>query len=103
MSTEQMSEKAKQTLKSVKELLDKAEESTRRALDKAAPKVKRSVGSSMDSAAKGFSATMKSIDGATSKEQLDLLRAYRRVLGAQVDFVDSRISAVESKVRTGQA
>ncbi len=88
---------AKSTLQSVKELLEKAEESARTALNKATPAVQKSVVTSMDAAAKGFNATMKSIDGATSKEQLELLKAYRKVLGGQVDFVDSRIKTLESK------
>ncbi len=87
----------KSTLQSVKELLEKAEESARTALNKATPAVQKSVVTSMDAAAKGFNATMKSIDGATSKEQLELLKAYRKVLGGQVDFVDSRIKTLESK------
>ncbi len=87
----------KSTLQSVRELLEKAEESARTALNKATPAVQKSVVTSMDAAAKGFNATMKSIDGATSKEQLELLKAYRKVLGGQVDFVDSRIKTLESK------
>ncbi len=87
----------KSTLQTVRELLEKAEDSARKALDKATPAVQKSVVTSMDTAAKGFNATMKSIDGATKKEQLELLRAYRKVLGGQVDFVDSRIRALESK------
>ena len=97
MSTVQASERAKQTLKSVKELLEKAEDSAQKAFNKAAPAVEKSVGASIDAASKGFTATMKSIDGATTREQMDLLRAYRKVLGGQLDFVDSRIRTLESK------
>jgi hypothetical protein len=84
-------------MKAVRELLEKAEETARNAVNKATPAVQKSVVTSMDAAAKGFNATMKSIDGATTREQLELLRAYRKVLGGQVDFVDSRIRTLESK------
>ncbi len=97
MSSEQVSEKAKQTLKSVREMLEKAEDSTHKALDKAAPKIAKSIDDSMEAAAKGFSATMKSIDGATSGDQVKLLKAYRKFLGGQADYVDSRIKALEEK------
>jgi len=105
MSSEDLSEKAKQTLKSVKELLEKAEESTQKALEKAAPKLQKSVDSSMDAAAKGFSATMKAIDGATAREQLELLRGYRRFINGQGELVDSRIRVLENKEKSkpGQA
>lgn len=105
MSSEDLSEKAKQTLKAVKELLEKAEESTQKALEKAAPKLQKSVDTSMDAAAKGFTSTMKAIDGATGREQLELLKAYRRFINGQGALVDSRISVLEEKAKSksGQA
>jgi hypothetical protein len=99
VSSDQVSQKARETLKIVKELLEKAEESTHKALDKAAPALQKSIDASMEGAAKGFGATMKSIDGATSGDQMKLLKAYRKFLGGQVDFVDSRIKALEEKAR----
>ncbi len=97
MSSGEASQGTRNTLKTVRELLEKAEDSARKALDRTAPAVQKSVETSMDAASKGFAATMKSIDGATTKEQLEVLRAYRKVLGGQVDFVDSRIKALEAK------
>ncbi len=100
MSTGGANEGAKSTLKTMRELLEKAEDSARNALNKAAPAVQKSVETSMDAASKGFAATMKSLDGATTKEQLEVLKAYRRLLGGQIDFVDSRIKALETKKPT---
>jgi hypothetical protein len=100
LSSEDLSEKAKQTIKAFKELLEKAEESTERALVRAAPKVQKSVDASLDTAAKGFTATMKAIDGATSREQLELLRAYRKFISGQVELLDSRIRTLELKTKT---
>ena len=97
MSSEQVTERAKQTLKTVKEFLEKAEESTHKALERAAPTVQKSIDTSVDAAAKGFTSTMQTIDGATTDDQLKLLRAYRKFLGSQADYVDSRIRALEEK------
>lgn len=80
-------------------MLEKAEESAQSALKKAGPAVQKSVDASMDAASKGFSATMKSIDGATSREQAGLLKAYRKVLAAQLEMVDSRLGNLESRTR----
>lgn len=98
MSSEQVTEKAKQTLKAMVELLEKAEESTHKALEKAAPTVQKSIDTSVEAAAKGFTATMQTIDGATTDDQLKLLRAYRKFLGGQADYVDSRIRDLEGKL-----
>ena len=100
MSSEQVSQKAKDTFKSVKELLEKAEETTHKALGKAAPALQKSIDTSMEAAAKGFNATMKSIDGATSGDQVKLLKAYRKFLAGQVDFVDARVKTIEEKAQT---
>ncbi len=97
MSSANAGEGSKSALKSMRELLEKAEESAKKALDKATPAVQKSVVTSMDAAAKGFNSAMKSIDNATTKEQVEFLKAYRKLLGGQVDFVDSRIKTLESK------
>lgn len=102
MSSGEVSESEKDTLKTVRELLEKAEDSARKALNKAAPAVQKSVETSVDAAAKGFAATMKSIDGATSKEQLELLKAYRKVLGGQVDFGFKDKGAGSEEARWGR-
>lgn len=102
MSTEQVTEKAKQTLKSMMELLSKAEESTHKALEKAAPAVQKSIDASVDAAAKGFTTTMQTIDGATTEDQLKLLRAYRKLLGGQSDYVENRIRDLEGKATREQ-
>ncbi len=101
MSSEQLTEKARQTLKSMKELLEKAEDSTRKALERATPAVQKSIDASLEAAAKGFSTTMKSIDGATKGDQVKLLRAYRKFLAGQVEFVDARIKALDDKEQSG--
>ncbi len=102
MSTQQVTSKAKDTLKSVKEMLEKAEESVHKELTKAAPKVSKTLDTSMDAASKGFQSTIKTIDTRTEKEQLALLQGYRKFLAGQLDYVDSRIRGLE-KGRQEQA
>ena len=97
VSAEQGPGTARQTLRTLRELLEKAEESAHSALKRAAPAVQKSVDVSMEAASKGFAATMRSIDGATTKEQAELLKAYRKVLAAQLDLVDSRLNTLQSK------
>ena len=75
MSSEQVSQKAKETFKSLMEMLERAEDTTHKVLEKAAPTLQRSIDTSMEAAANGFNATMKSIDGATVGDQIKLLRA----------------------------
>ena len=98
MSSDQVTEKAKQTLKAMMELLERAQESTQKALEKAAPTVQKSIDISVEAAAKGFAATMQTIDGATTEDQIKLLKAYRKFLGGQADYVDGRIRALEEKL-----
>lgn len=100
MSTEQVSETAKKTLKTVRELLEKAEASTHKALEKAAPAVSKSIDSSIEAASKGFNSTMKTIDGATVGDQVKLLKAYRKFIGGQADYVDNRIRTLEDKIQS---
>ena len=100
MSSEPAKDKAKQTLRSVKQMLGKAEDSTRKVLDKAAPTFQRSLDASMETTAKAFDKTVKSIDGATLGDQAKLFKAYRKFLGGQVDFVDSRIKTLEEKAQS---
>jgi chemotaxis regulatin CheY-phosphate phosphatase CheZ len=97
MSSGQATAKAKDTLNAVKELLEKAEESAHKAMNKAAPAVQKSLDASLEAASKGFNATMKTIGTRTEKEQLELLRAYKKFLDGQAAFVDSRITAIEQR------
>lgn len=97
MSTDPVTERAKQTLKTMKELLEKAEASTHKALEKAAPAVSKSIDTSLEAAAKGFNVTLQSIDAATVDDQAKLLRAYKKFLGGQADYVDKRIRDLEQK------
>lgn len=95
MSSAQVREKAKQTLESVRELIIAVKEAMHEELRKKAPNVINALDKQIDKAAKGFSNTLKIIDKKTSKEQLELLKAYRSFLQKQIEMIDSRISSLE--------
>ena len=97
MSAEQVSQKAKQTVRSVKDLLEKAEDSAHKALDRAAPALAKSLDASLEAASNAFMKTTKTIDGATTDEQVKLFRAYKKLLEGQVGFLDTRIRALEER------
>ena len=85
MSAEQTEGRTKQTLKVVKDLLEKAEVSTQKSLGKAAPAVK-SIDASLEAAARGFNSTLQTIDGATVEDQVMLLRAYPMIPPAGIVY-----------------
>ena len=97
MSEERVASAAKETWKALKETLEKAERAVQTELVKAAPAVQKSLDSSLEAAAAGFGRTLETIDSRTEKEQLGLLRAYRKVLASQVGYVDSKIAALEKR------
>jgi hypothetical protein len=102
MSSEQVAQKARQTLESVKKMLERAEDSTHKVLVRAAPAVTKSLDASMEAASKGFLKTVKTIDGATTGDQAKLFRAYKKLLEGQVEFVDARIKTLEDRAQLKQ-
>jgi hypothetical protein len=99
MSTNQATEKAKDAWESFKELLAKTDAEVRKEINQAAPVVQRSVGASIETATRTFDSTMKSISKHTEREQLELLKAYKRFLSSQSDFVDSRMKNLDEQAR----
>ena len=61
--------------------------------------MQKSIDTSLEAAARGFNATLQTIDGATVADQVKLLKTYRRFLGGQVEYVDGRIAALEEKIQ----
>lgn len=97
MSTQDLSDRMKETWKSVKEQLEKANARLEKEIGMAAPGVKKSLRGSYESASKGFNSSMKAIDGATEPEQVRLLQAYKRLLTSQLGFVDERLREIEAR------
>ena len=97
MSADEVKAKAKQTAKSIGELLDAVEMAARARLSKEAPKVVNTLDGSFDKATKGLTATLKTIEKRTTKEQAELLKAYKSFLQKQAEIIDKRIASMKKK------
>ena len=97
MSSEEVKAKAKETLRSVRELLQAVTESVDAELKKNAPKVANTLDRSFDTASKILVDTLGVIDRKTGKEQLELLKAYRSFIQKQTEIVQGRISDLEKE------
>lgn len=97
MSAQEVKQKAKETLKSVREMLAKSEKAVHQQLEKTTPKVVNTLDASFEKASRGMSETLSTIDRKTRKEQIELLKAYRSFLQKQVDLIDGRLKAIESE------
>lgn len=93
MSREEVRAKARQTAKSAGELLDAVKKAAKTSLQKTAPKVSDALDASFDKASKGLADTLKTIEKTTSKEQVELLKAYKSFLQKQTEIVDKRLSS----------
>ena len=102
MSSKEVKAKAKETLKSVRELLEAVTESVDAELRKNAPRVADTLDRSFETASKSLTDTLGVIDRKTGKEQLELLKAYRSFIQKQAEIVQGRISDLE-KERSGTA
>jgi hypothetical protein len=101
MSTEEVRAKARQTAKSAGELLDAVKRAAHARLSKEAPKVVNALDDSFDRAAKGLTDTLNTIDKRTSKEQAELLKAYRSFLQKQAEIVDKKMASMKDKEKSG--
>lgn len=97
MSTEEVRAKAKQTAKSVGELLDAVKKAAHARLSKEAPRVVNALDSSFDKASKGLADTLKTIDKRTSKEQAELLKAYKSFLQKQAEIIEKKMASMKEQ------
>lgn len=95
VSSGEVKQKAKETLKSATELLKAVKESVHTELETTAPKVVNTLDRSFDKASSGLSDTLRVIDRKTGKEQIELLKAYGSFLQKQSEMIQSRISDLE--------
>jgi len=95
MSSDEVKAKAKETLRSVKELVKAVETSVHKELGKNAPKVVNTLDRSFERASTGLAETLRTIDKRTGREQLELLKAYKSFLQRQTDMIQARIAALE--------
>jgi hypothetical protein len=94
MSSEEVEAKAKETLRSVRELLKAVTESVDAELGKNAPRVANTLDRSFETASKSLTDTLRVIDRQTGKEQLELLKACRSFIQKQAEIVQGRISGL---------
>ena len=97
MSAEEVKLRLKETVRSVRELIIALRKVTHDQLARTAPKVAHTLDKSFDRASKGLSDTLTLISKKTSREQLELLNAYKSLLQKQTEFVEGRIRALEEK------
>ena len=95
MSSEEVKAKAKETLRSVKELLKTVTEGVDAELKKNAPRVANTLDRSFETASKSLTDTLGVIDRKTGKEQLELLKAYKSFIQKQAEILQGRISDLE--------
>jgi hypothetical protein len=97
MSADEVRAKAKQTAKSVGELLDAVERAAHARLSKEAPKVVNTLDGSFEKATKGLTDTLRTIDERTAKEQAELLKAYRAFLQKQAEIIEKKMASMKNK------
>ena len=97
MSADEVRAKARETAKSARELLDVVEKAVNARLSKEAPKVKNALDDSFDKASKGMTDALNTIDKRTSKEQSELLKAYKSFLQKQTEFIDKRMASMKER------
>jgi hypothetical protein len=95
MSSEDVKAKAKETLRSVRELLKAVTDSVDAELKRNVPRVANTLDRSFEKASKSLTDTLVVIDKKTAKEQLELLKAYRSFIQKQAEIVQGRITDLE--------
>lgn len=78
-------------------MLEKAELTVHMELKKAAPSVQKSLDNSLEAVAKAFDSTIRTIDSKTETEQIGLLKAYRKFLTEQAEFVEVKLKRLEER------
>ncbi|HMD79544.1 MAG TPA: hypothetical protein VKF39_06145 [Nitrososphaerales archaeon] len=86
----------------LKNLLERTEAEIRRELKGAPPVVEYYLRAPIEAATRSFDGTMKSISNSTDKEQLELLKTYRKFLSGQMVLVESRLKELDQRVQSHQ-
>ena len=94
MTSDEIRAKAKETAKSVSDLLDAVKRTAHARLVKEAPKVVDTIDQSFDRASKGLTDALKDLDKRTSKEQSEVLKAYRSFLQKQTEIIDKKMASI---------
>jgi signal transduction protein with GAF and PtsI domain len=106
MSSKEVKEKLKTTVKSVKELMEVVVKATHAEITSKSPKLVHTLDSSIDKASGAFTDALRTIDKRTLKEQRTLLEAYKTFLNKQIELLDRKledISGSESSSKASQS
>ncbi len=97
MSSDEVVEKFKETLRSAKELLVTVKKTANAELSKTAPKLVHSLDKSFEEATGALSDTLVIIDKEAKREKLQLLNTYKSFLKRQEELIDKRIKSAEGQ------
>ncbi len=99
VSSREVGERAKETVKSVRELLRAVKNAVHDQLRRGAPTVVNALDRSFETTSKTLLETLRVIDKKTNKEQTELLRAYQSFLQKQVELIEGRLKVLERAAR----
>jgi|GEM_PF-1610228 hypothetical protein len=92
-----LEESAKQFVNSLRKLIRISIRSAERILEEAPPRVSQSIESSLSDLEKTTALLLNRVDATTAKEQIQLLRMYRKVLEGQLTLIDERLKKLEKE------
>jgi hypothetical protein len=95
MSSNEVKEKARKTMEDVESLLRDAKKAAHEELSRKVPQAGKALDNALNTASKSLSDALQAAQKKTSKEQLELLRAYRSFLQKQTDFLDKKIESAK--------
>lgn len=94
MSSQEVKLRLEETIRSVRELLVALMKAAHEQLNRT-PRIAHVLDKVFDGVTKELSETLELISKRTSREQLELLEAYRSLLQKQMEFVEARIRVLE--------
>jgi paraquat-inducible protein B len=99
MSSQEVKKKLRTTIKSIADLMDTLVKAAQGELSAKVPKVMHTLDSSFEQASKALADAFSTIDKKTSKEQVELYRAYKGFLSKQIELLERRINELERQSR----
>jgi F0F1-type ATP synthase membrane subunit b/b' len=93
-ATDRVRDSVTASVKSAEEFIESTKKSLQTELSKTAPQIQHELDRSLEEAGRALSNALSSIDKKTSREQTDLLTAYKSFLQKQIAFVEERLRAI---------
>jgi len=95
----EMSESAKEFARSLKKLISATVKEAEKVIEKTAPQLSELVTKLLNEVESTATNLLKDLERRTEKEQLEILRAYRSILKAQLEKVETRIKQLEQNLK----